>query len=449
VIARVLLLMVLAATPLAAQQTVRGVVRDRVAHDAPLSGAEVLVLGSSLATFTNDRGEFSLTLPAGRHTLVAVHPLLDTLGLGELESEFVIPEGESPLLELQTPSLAEFQQARCGRELAAGEGIVLGWLGTADGTLASGATLVASWGVRRITQGASALSSDTVRTVADEFGGYVLCGVPRGDAAVAETLGVAAIRGRATVSVDSPFGSAGPLLLESSESAVRRRDLILAGTARTAWLGGRLLTETGEPVRGGRVDLRSDSTVTAVADSAGRFRLRIPRRSEQLIVRAMGRMPLQVELAVVDDEHDLGDLPMPEAAQQLDVLTVTGAAMTAERKSFEERRSFGMGNFMDDEEIRRIPRVSPNVVATRVPGASVVQVMPGDRRFVLPRPSIMGQTVCHPRFFIDGMEIGALSGSEQEFFFAEAVRIEVYSAQQAPARYTDFDGCGVVVLWTR
>lgn len=458
-----LLLLLASAAPLAAQQgaapaaasgasqVVRGIVRDRVMRDAPLSGADVVVLGTAFATVTNDKGEFSLVLPAGTHSFVAIHPVFDSLGLGEIEREYEIRAGATPpLVELQTPTLAEFQQAQCGRTLAEGQGILLGTVSLADESAAVGATLRARWGVRRLTYRETDIRTDSVEAVTNDEGGYVLCGVPQGEAAAVESLGVAAVRGRVTLSALGTAGRAGPLLMEQMLAHVVRRDLVIGGESRTSWIEGRLLTESGEPVRGGRVVSRSDSTLVATADSTGRFRLRVPRRSDQLIVRAVGRMPLQVELAVVDDDHDLGDLEMPEAAQQLEAVTVVGAGASMERRAFDERRSLGMGSFLDDDEIKRMPRVGANVVASRVRGASVVQVAPSDRRFVLQRNSPMGPAVCAPRFFIDGSDLGnELTGSEQEFFFEEAVRIEVYSAQQAPARYTDFDGCGVVVLWTR
>lgn len=63
-----------------------------------------------------------------------------------------------------------------------------------------------------------------------------------------------------------------------------------------------------------------------------------------------------------------------------------------------------------------------------------------------------GSAFCNPRFINNGIDEGVLvheRAGEQWFLLERAKRIEVYTANQAPARYNDFDGCGVVVAWTR
>jgi hypothetical protein len=58
-------------------------------------------------------------------------------------------------------------------------------------------------------------------------------------------------------------------------------------------------------------------------------------------------------------------------------------------------------------------------------------------------------TICSPRWFVDGVDFGKLPGDEQRSLLIRAVRIEIYRASLAPPQFNDFDGCGVVVVWTR
>jgi hypothetical protein len=38
---------------------------------------------------------------------------------------------------------------------------------------------------------------------------------------------------------------------------------------------------------------------------------------------------------------------------------------------------------------------------------------------------------------------------EQQFWLDRAKSVESYTAALAPARFTDFSGCGSLVIWTR
>ena len=60
-----------------------------------------------------------------------------------------------------------------------------------------------------------------------------------------------------------------------------------------------------------------------------------------------------------------------------------------------------------------------------------------------------GSGFCRPRFFIDGYDNGNISAEEEGSLMARAKRVEVYTASNAPPQFNDFDGCGVVVVWTR
>jgi hypothetical protein len=58
-------------------------------------------------------------------------------------------------------------------------------------------------------------------------------------------------------------------------------------------------------------------------------------------------------------------------------------------------------------------------------------------------------SLCFPRWFVDGTDFGVPQAEEEEMWLRQAKRVEVYKAGLAPAQYNDFDGCGVILIWTR
>lgn len=449
---RILLALSFLAAPLGAQQVLRGVVHDSIVRAGGLSAAEVVVLGTSLHAITDDSGGFTIEgLMPGRHTLLATHPVLDTIGIREIELEIEVRAGVALApVRLSTPSLAAFQAQTCGRVLEPHEAIVLGVVSDREGLAASGATIAAEWAERLVRTGFTDQYMRSRDTTTDEGGYYALCGVPREPAIRKDTSGVVIARSSATLRVTLGGAGTGPLIMLPVDPPVVRHDIVVGTEATAATARGRLLTEDGQPIAGARLSRGGDTTRVFRSDSAGRFTVPVPHRSEQLLVRAVGRTPMSIEFATPDTEIDLGDMPMPQVAYALGAVEVTATVRSPEQAEFDERRATGLGTFIDEEEIKRLPKLSANIVGSRVPRSEMVQSGPGDRQFALRRPNInSGVNHCFPKFFVDGEDFGQMSGSEQEFFFGIAVRIEVYTAQFAPARFTDFNGCGAVVVWTR
>jgi hypothetical protein len=103
-----------------------------------------------------------------------------------------------------------------------------------------------------------------------------------------------------------------------------------------------------------------------------------------------------------------------------------------------------VGFFVDDAAIAKMPIVTATAVGALIPRTTIRQTRNG--------PMLMlrrGSEFCNPRFYVDGYDNADLSAEEQGWLFNRAKRVEVYTANMAPAQYNDFDGCGAVVVWTR
>lgn len=441
----------MAAAPLGAQQLVRGVVLDSILRSGGLSGAEVVVVGTALWATTDEAGRFDIEgVMPGRYTLLVSHSMLDSLALPDLEAEFEVRADEAPApLRVSTPTLGAFQLATCGRTLAPHEAIVLGGLSDPDGRAVPAATVTAQWVERVVGKGSSDQHAKEVVTTVGAGTHFALCGVPREPAVRRDSAGAVIARSSATLRATAGDLSTAPLVLLPVNAPVVRHDLVVGSVAAEAVVRGRLIADDGRAIDGARVSRTADTATLVRSDSDGRFSMRVPRRSEQLLVRAVGRAPMSIEFAAGGPDLDLGETTIPALAFQLAEVEVVATLASRERREFDERRAAGLGTFIDDEEVKRLPRLSPNIVGSRVPRSMMLTVEPGDRRFVFSKPALGGTSYCEPRFFVDAQDMGILEGSEQEYFLAQAVRVEAYTAQFVPPRFSDFDGCGAVVIWTR
>lgn len=424
-----------AATGVQAQGTVRGVVHDSLRAGRPIAGAEVVLLGSERRTVTDERGRFEFAdAPAGEVTVAFWAPWLDSLALPPLQARARAGQGS---VLLATPSLPAYQRAVCGTTLAADEGILLGELRAPDGSPLAGVAVGARWHETLVGVGQLERRLRASLDTANASGFFALCGVP----ADAE---FAVVAGNDTLAT-------GEIVLGLGTSPVVRRDLTAAPAGVVATVRGRLIGPDSLPLAGATIAATGDTAVRTRSDAEGRFVLTgVPRRSMQLVARAIGHVPTLRSLEPLGDEIVLEDLLLPRV-QELAAVTVTGAAMTAAELEFDTRRQRGLGRFVDEEQLRKLPFITANAVASLVPGVRAAGTGV-DRRIVLPRRSFGGgvtSTACLPRWFEDGFPTGALDAQEEAALLARAKRIEIYEAPQAPARYTDFDGCGVVLVWTR
>lgn len=435
--ARPALILALVAAPslLVAQAgtgAVRGTLHDSLRTKAPLAGVEVVLLGANRRVTTDAAGRFEFAgVPLGAATIAFAAPWLDSLALPPLQATVDVTADRAASVMLATPSRRSYQLAVCGAALADNEGILLGELRGPDGEVVAGVPVGAKWYETRIGTGQFERVVRASLDSTNAAGFYSLCGVPT-DAEVALVA--------ATDSIAS-----GEIVMGLNGAPIARRDLTVAPAVVTVRVRGRLLGADSAGLPNATVALSGDSSRTARTDGDGRFVLpAVPRRSSQLVARALGFVPTLLAIDPVGDELELEDLAMQKVPYDLSTVTVTGQAMTANQLQFDVRRERGIGFFVSDSALAKIPVVNSTVISAMIPRTAIQQTRQG--------PMIQlrrGSGFCRPRFFIDGYDNGNISAEEEGSLMARAKRVEVYTASNAPPQFNDFDGCGVIVVWTR
>lgn len=431
-------LLLTAARPAASQVTIRGTLVDSL-RGGPIPGATIQLLGASRSTTTDRQGRFQFeALGPGPWRLGHWAPWLDSLGLPAIERLVPVQTAGIITITLATPSLATYQSARCGTRLPDGQGILLGEIRGAGGFPIERAGVSARWEETRLGRGMLERSPMATIDSTSSDGMYFLCGVPVGsEVAVRATAGE---RGRSSE------------VVVRIGSAVQRRDLTVAPAALTARLRGRVLTSEGTPIPLAAIVPLGDSLLSARTDSTGTFSLDgWPRRSSQALVRALGFEPRTIDIEPTEAVVELDTLQLSRIPPQLAAVLIEGRRVSVEELEFDERRRLGLGTHLGDKELGRLPIISVDAVGNMIPRAQVV----GNaftRQIVFRRVTMTGGSMsqfCSPQFWVDGVNVRNLEPDEQSLYIRGAKRIEAYQANFAPPRFTDFNGCGSVVIWTR
>jgi hypothetical protein len=426
-------LMSLVALPGAsAQGSIRGTLIDSLRAGGPVAGAEVVLMGASRKAVTRGGGAFEFVdVPEGEYTVAYWAPWLDSLGLPAIQRQVRVRGQRTESVSLATPSNATIQRAVCGEPLRPEAGILIGDLRNSSGEPVSGVGVYARW-LETIVQGTQvAQGAMAAVDTTNAAGSYVLCGVPVGSEFTLRALGQDGL-------------ASGEIIMEAG-TALQRRDLIVGEAGSKVRVSGRIVTKSGEPVANATVLVAGDSAATVRTGEDGRFVLdNVPRRSGQLVVRALGYMPLLQVVDPFDSDWPLEDVAVERLPQELAAVTVTGAPMTASQAQFETRKASGQGYFIDDKAIAQLVQPNAQNIAAMVPRAAVQQTRQG--------PMLMmrrGSEFCRPRFFVDGYDNRDISQDEEANYLRIAKRVEMYTANDAPPQFNDFNGCGSVVIWTR
>lgn len=257
---------------------------------------------------------------------------------------------------------------------------------------------------------------------------------------------------------------------------------IVAAQAPTSVLAGRVFRAgTLTPIPGTEVRL-APGPQRGVTDASGVFRFeRVTPGRYFVVVRRLGFVPDSLAFDVPLARGAFAIVPLREAAQPLDTVSVTGRDELLARgklAGFYERRKFGMGRFLEEKDIEKfLTRRLADIIVARMPGTRAVRSAKGGMAAYIatvrmaPEPLIsamkgaMRPPPCYPDIYLDGTAVYS-SGLERsrpgqpadEVLFdvnsidpAHVSAIEFYGGPaQMPAQYNRTgSACGALLIWTK
>lgn len=234
--------------------------------------------------------------------------------------------------------------------------------------------------------------------------------------------------------------------------------LLLALASRPAaaqTLQGRVLQSgTGTPIAGASLTLvdRGGKTVaTAAAGDSGTFRIRGPYAAEyQIRVEHVAYTTATVGPVRLNPSGFVDvTLRLDPRVVPVDALTVEveRRVRKLENAGFYDRRTRGLGQFMERTDIEERPARTATDVMRRLRGLSVL--VAGSST------DVAGRGLCRPVVYIDGVAVsnrrrGSIAFNLDDLPVQDIEGIEFYSGpSSAPPQYSLTDNsCGVLMFWT-
>jgi hypothetical protein len=428
---------------------VQGVAYDSL-HATPLSGAFVVIAGTSKSAISDSLGRFTFdSVAPGTYRFVMQHDLLEAIGMTGATTRATIADGHERVT-VAVPSFSTLWSAACGSTIApADSGLVFGRMQLKGGTQSiEGAVVRATW----IDIGFDRTSGVTQQrwhhdARADAQGNYALCGLPL-------EMGIR-IQG-ATDSAASPVFDLAPLTV----NRVTRRDLQLGrlsdlDSTKRGDVVGVVTGENRDPVPDARVSVAGLPEVRT--DAKGRFTLRgLPAGTNQVEVKALGMSSTTAAVDVLPDDAKLVEIQLAKVTV-LDSVVVKGNKVREQMiADINSRVKAGGGYFRDSLAVQK----KPDLIAVFRDMTSVNVVVTRDRHIQITLPPVnAAKDRCIPPLWIDGKKVSDPNGFPEHDMLLDLhpediAMIEVYPRMQsAPPQYVvrgySLVECGVILVWTK
>lgn len=421
-----------------ARGSVSGTVYDSLAR-APLSGANIqLVLAADLqqlrTAVSDGHGRFVIDdLPPGRYLIGFHHVVLDSVALEVAPRLVDVRAGERSKADLAVPSPPTIVTAACGQNgIADSTGLLIGMFRDAQRQQAFDAgTVKALWQEMIFSKTAVSSAQREATGTVNAEGWYAVCGVPGGVDVV--VLGWHGADSTGIISASVPVGG------------LARLDLLVGGTAVVR---GTVRSEKNLPLLNARVGIVGRERAVRT-DSTGTFYLsEIPAGSSTLEVRALGYAPVTRPLALAAGADTTMAIGLTSVKRVLDTIQIVAQRLyNRDSNGFLRRMRLGGGYFFDQETVQKQHPFDVAQLLYAVP--SIRQIQRGMTRSLVMRGGASG--FCTPALFLDGARMPAdLLGDLDMLVRPEELEgMEVYPRNTAPAQFSDFSGCGSIVVWTR
>jgi hypothetical protein len=443
------------ASAAAATASAIGVVFDSV-RLKPLAGA-VIRLDTSAAVVRSDAdGRFRFdNIPPGRHQLRVEHPMLDTLGISLRSPVDEYVAGSAHVAELATPAPETLIGIVCSAAWRArGPAALMGRVREADtGTPATGAKVSLVWYELDVSSGLRRTPRVREATVGVD-GTYRLCGLPAQLDGKVQVINGPLTSGEITLSFGHDLlflrsmSIAPPGVVAAAsrpgDSTGTVTQVRVLGAAR---LSGKVLTASGQPIVGARVQLEGTPR-TAQTRAGGEFVLdSLPPGTQTVSVRHLGYAPVEQAVDLASAEPKTVTIRMSDFVPVLEAVRVTATRERAlDAIGFSHRKRVGLGYYMEGDQINQSSRYFSDVMRN-VPGIRVQQAGMG-RQMITSTRSPNGCV----SIWLDGSPWQQMEPGDVDDFIKphELGAVEVYSPSTTPAEFQGARGssCTTIVGWT-
>jgi len=445
--------------------TIEGTVYDSLIVKAPLRGATVYVIGTTLAATTDSRGRFTLgDVPQGDYTLTFAHPVFDSTGVQAPQVAARVGAGARLRVTIATPRGTTLVRASCPAPQAEQTGLLLGVVRDVDtGAPLPGARVSSRWFELTIDKRGKHYGPFETSASTDQAGVFRLCGVPADIPVFVRAQAGGQQSGRVEVyfnGSDVAFRDFALSLVDTAARAVpdsllERSDDSTAVTPLrgTAVVRGTVRDQNGRPLGNARVGLL-DRRETVATDASGRFALAgVPAGTQTLELRALGYEPARRTVVLRAEAPVETAVTLDHAAHTLESVRILGKAggRFLANTGFEDRRRHSNGWFMGADDIEKYGGIYLGDILRAAPGVTPSYTSSG-RTFTM-RPMAGGDR-CTPNYYLDGIRWYPLDQDpivELEKFIPlrDVVGVEVYRGGSTPSQFESNNGCGAVVFWTK
>jgi hypothetical protein len=452
-----------AQTPASGQTVVRGVVFDSL-EMRPLREATVQMLDTSGIAWskivnTDSTGTFEFTgAPDGAYLIGFFHAKLDSLGLASQTLRLNVRAGPPIQLRLAIPSARAIARALCGRNSTSDStGLFLGYVRGADNSMPRpNGTVVMRWAEIVIAKNTISRNIPSIEVSSGPSGLAAVCGLPMNTTILMQGASAADSSGAFEIAMPSTgFYHRDIFVATLTRTSVATSDstppvAVLRGLGRVR---GRVTGATRRPIAGARVTVWGTGMVTTT-NADGEFTLgNLPAGTHALEVRAVGFMPAQQPVDIVQGAPGAAEVELANLGITLDTIKVTAERLYTSRRraDMERRMRSGVGRFIDEKEIERRNPMFLSDLLRMVPGVMVVPGQVGGDDILMRGGLGFGSGLCRPDLYIDGVRVV----NDPSFplnslvWVSELQAVEVYNrAALVPGEFHSMSGCGVIVIWT-
>jgi hypothetical protein len=432
----------------------QGFVIDSI-HDGGLANAVVIIEGTGRQGVTQADGRYRIdSIPMGKHSIMVMHPVFDTLGLGAVvrysDMNFAQPVNN---FDPVVPSGARVASALCTpAQRQRGPAVMVGFVRDPDTNGPATGSKVSL--VYQTLDIIGRKQPATVREmVVDSTGFYHICSLPADMSGKVQVFRNGVSSGEVPIAVTRSIAlraftivAKHEVIAEVTNDSGKTRK-VAKGSAKVT---GKVVDKNGRALEGARVMLQDGKDV-AITKANGEFSLdSLPSGTQALVVRKLGFGVTEAAVELSAATPARTTVTMADFVPTLETVRVEAAQDKALASvGYLERKNTGMGSFLDGNQINHQSLVFSDVMRN-LPG---LRIQPsGDGRTSVITDSRSASNGC-VNYFVDGSPWTTMTPGDIDDYVRpnEMVAVELYHGSSTPPQFqvAGQSSCAVVVVWTQ